>query len=171
MAEATVEIDESNTVGETQSTNIANINYGSTDASALTPATHPITRGENSYEKFIRLHVTTLGTSTKVDNIQVWKSAGALSLGTGGSLKVYLKTAAYTAVTFATPVATASSKATEAVPTSDPGAANLGIATSLTGSLTAAGYSDYFCSQIQTAADAPIGAAAQLTWTIQYDEQ
>ncbi len=168
---ATVTIDESNGAGETQSADIANINYGSNDSSGLTPATYPITRGNNSYEKYIRLHVTSMGTSTKIDNIQIWKSAGTISFGTGGSLKVYLKTSAYTAVSYAAPVATVSTKATEAVPTADPGAANLGIGGVLTGNLSAAGYSDYFCSQVQTASDAPVGPHAQLTWTFQYDEQ
>ncbi len=171
MAEATVEICESNTVGETVTHNVTNINYGSSDAPNLVTATYPITRGTNSYEKYERLHVTAMGTSTKIDNIQIWKSAGTLTLGTGGDLKVYLKTSAYTAIVYATPVTTTSTQATITVPTADPTAANLGIAGVLTGSLTAVGYSDYFCSQIQTISDAPIGAHAQLTWVFQYDEQ
>ena len=112
-----------------------------------------------------------MGTSTKIDNIQIWKSTGALSLGSAGDLVTYLKTSAYTEIVFATPTAATSSQATITVPTADPGSANLGIAGSLTGDLSAAGYSDYFVSQVQVDSDAGIGAHVQLQYTFQYDEQ
>jgi hypothetical protein len=164
---ATVELCESNTVAETIEHNISNINYGNADVPNLVPATYPITAGENSYIKYIRLHVTAMGGSNKIDNIQIWKSAGAYV--TGEDIQTNLETSAYTAESFATPVKTTYTH--NAMPTADPTTANLGIAGSLSGSLTAAGYSDYWKSQLQTTGSTPAGNVNQKTFTIQYDEQ
>jgi hypothetical protein len=54
------------------------------------------------------------------------------------------------------------------MPTSAPGAANLGIAGSLAGALTAAGFSDYLYHQIQT--NAADNAGSTSTMNYQYDE-
>lgn len=168
---ATVSISESNGAGETVTASVSNINYGSTDAVNLVPADYPITRGTYSYEKWNRYNVTDMGTSTKIDNLQVWKSAGTLSLGSSGTMKANLVTSGYTAETYSTPVNTQSTKADTTFPTSDPGTANIGISGSLTGSLTSTGYSDYIVSQIYVDTDAPVGPHAQLTITFQWDEQ
>lgn len=167
MATATVELSESNTVSETVTDGITNLNYGSTDAANLTVASYPIAVGQNSYEKYVRVHVSAMGDSNKIDNIQIWKSAGDYLAGEG--IQTNLKTSAYTAETYATPSETTYTD--QVMPTADPGAANLGIAGSLTGSLTAVGYSDYWRSQLQTTGSTPPGNANQKTFTIQYDEQ
>lgn len=163
---ATVEICESNGAGETITHNITNGNLGSVDAANLDPVANPVTAGENTFEKWQRLHVTAMGGASSIGNIQVWFT-GAL-----GGAAVHLTnclTASYLgAPTYAQPVATASSLAINAMPTSAPGSANLGIGGSLAGTLTAAGYTDYLVHQIQTNAGDTAGAT--LTQYIQYDE-
>jgi len=162
---ATVEICESNGAGETITHNITNSNMGNVDAANLDPVAYPVTPGNNTYEKYQRIHVTAMGGSSKVDNLQVWRT-GAL----GGSAvhKTNARATDYVQKTYATPVATTSTQATEAMPTADPGAANLGIGGSLTGSLVAIGYSDYLIDQIQT--DAGDTAGSTSTKNYQYDE-
>ena len=164
---ATFELSESNGATETVTDGITNLNYGSTDAPNLDPATYPITAGQNSYEKWVRCHFT--GTFNKIDNIRIWMSAGTLV--TGESILTNLTTSGYTAATYATPTTSTSTVATNAMPTSEPSSANLGIGGSLTGSLTAAGYSDYWVSQTQTTTAASPGDTNTKTFTIKYDEQ
>ena len=163
---ATVEIDESNTAGETVTNNITNTNMGSTDAVNLDPVAYPVVPGENTYEKWQKMDITAMGGSSKIDNLKIWRT-GAL----GGSA-VHVTNARETsyggADDFATPIATDSSVATEAMPTSEPTDANLGIGGSLTGELTAAGSSDYLVHQIQS--DAGDVAGSTSTMNFQYDE-
>lgn len=167
MVVATVEICESNGAGETVTHNVSNINYGNTDAANLVAATYPIPVGSNSYIKYHRVHVTAMNDSNKIDNIQIFKSAGAYVTGEG--IQTNLKTSGYSAATYATPVTTTFTD--QAMPTADPTTANLGIGGSLTGSLTAAGYSDYWKHQAQSTSSTPPGNGNQKTFTIQYDEQ
>jgi hypothetical protein len=163
---ATVEIDESNGAGETVTPDIANSNMGSADAAELDPVANPVTPGNNTYEKWQRFHVTAMGGSSAIDNLKVWRT-GAL-----GGAAVHLTNARETsyggAATYATPVATASSVATQTMPTSEPSGANLGIAASLSGQLTATGFSDYLVHQIQTNAGDTAGATTTMNY--QYDE-
>jgi len=163
---ATFELSESNGAGETVTDGISNLNYGSVDSPNLDPATYPITAGQNSYEKWVRCHFT--GTFNKIENIQIWKSAG--DYVTGESIKTNLTTSGYSAATYSTPTQSTSTVATNDMPTSDPGSANLGIGGSLSGSLTSAGYSDYWVSQLQTTTSTPAGDVNTKTFTIQYDE-
>ncbi len=163
---ATVEIDEANGAGETLTHNITNSNMGSTDAVNLVAANYPITPGENSYEKWQKIHVTNMGGSSKIDNLKVWRTT---SLGGSAVHKTNARTADYGgAETYATPVATDSTIADQAMPTSEPASANLGIGGSLSGSLTGTGSSDYLVHQIQT--DAGDVAGASCTMHYQYDE-
>ena len=169
MAAATVEIDESNGAGETVSHNIANSNMGSTDAKELDPVAYPVTPGNNTYIKYQKIHVTDIGTSSKIDNLKVWRTG---ALGTGGT-HAHLTNARLTsyagALAYATPVATTPvATVTEAMPSSVPATANLGIGGSLTGALTAAGYSDYLGHQITTDASATAGSTSTMNY--QYDE-
>jgi len=163
---ATVQINEYNTAGETETTNITNSNMGSTDAVNLVAATYPIVPDENSYEKFQKFDVTAMGGSSSIDNLKVWRVTAL-----GGSA-VHLTNARETsyggAETFATPVATDSSLATETMPTSEPTDANLGIGGSLTGAITEAGMSDYLVHQIQVDAGDVVGATCTMHY--QYDE-
>lgn len=162
----TIQINEFNTVGETKTANITNSNMGDADAVNLNPVTYPVTPGENTYEKWQKIEVTNMGGSSAIDNFKIWRT-GAL----GGSA-VHLTNARIAsyggAETFATPVKTDSSVATETMPTTEPATANLGIGGSLTGSLTATGSSDYLVHQIQT--DAGDVAGSTSTMNYQYDE-
>jgi hypothetical protein len=163
---ATVQIDESNTVSETQATNITNANMGDSDAANLDPVAYPLTPGNNTYEKWHRFHVTAMGGSSAIKNLQIWRTG---SLGGAAVHKSNAKTSAYAgAPTFATPIKTTSSLATTAVPTAAPGAANLGIGGALSGQLVATGYSDYLVHQIQSNAADTAGSTS--TMNFQYDE-
>lgn len=163
---ATVQIDEANGAGETNTNNITNTNMGSADSVNLDAAANPIVAGENSYEKWQKFDVTAMGGSSAIDNLKVWRT-GAL----GGSA-VHLTNARETsyggAATYATPTASASSVATQTMPSSEPTGANLGIGGSLSGQITTAGASDYLVHQIQTnSADV---AGSTTTMNYQYDE-
>lgn len=163
---ASVQIDEANGAGETQSANITNSNMGSTDAANLNAVTYPITPGNNSYEKWQRIRCTNLGTSSKLDKFKIWRTT---ALGGSATHKTNARESSYAgAATYATPVATASAVATQSMPTSEPTGANLGIGGSLSGSLTGTGYSDYLVHQIQTDSGDVIGATTTMHY--QYDE-
>jgi hypothetical protein len=163
---AIIQINEYNGVGETKSANITNSNMGSVDAANLDPVENPVVPGENTYEKWQKLEVTDLGGSSRIDNLKVWRT-GAL----GGSA-IHVTNARETtyggAEIYATPVATASTVATQAMPTSEPTGANLGIGGFLTGNLEAAGESDYLVHQIQTDLADTAGSTSTQNW--QYDE-
>ena len=163
---ATVTIDETNGAGATVTANISNSNMGSTDAANLDPVANPVSPGNNTYEKWQRFDLTALGGSSAIENLKVWRT-GAL----GGSA-VHVTNASTTsyggAATYATPVATTSTVATQTMPTSTPASANLGIGGSLTGTLTAVGYSDYLVHQIQTNAADTAGSTSTMNY--QYDE-
>ncbi len=162
---ATFAIHESNGAGET-TTVASNLNFGSADQANLEPASYPITAGDRSYEKWVRLYFS--GTFNKIENIKIWKSAGDYVTGEG--IVTNLTTTGYSAASYTTPTSATSTVATYTMPTSDPGSANLGIGGSLTGSLTAAGYSDYWVLQMTTSTSSPPGNVNQKTFTIQYDE-
>lgn len=163
---ATIEICESNGAGQTVSHNITNSNMGSADAVNLVAADYPIVPGANSYEKWQRFHVTDMGGSSSIENLKVWR---VTALGGSAVHLTNARTTSYGgAPTYATPVATDSSIATQTMPTTEPASANLGIGGSLTGALTATGYSDYLVHQIQTDAGDTAGASATMHY--QYDE-
>jgi len=132
------------------------------DATAANYSSNPIVAGDNSYEVWLRAHLT--GTFNTVDNIQFWMSTD-FSPATGLVLKWEGET-----VTHVEAVKTESTVATTAIPTTDPGTANVGIGGSLGGSLTGAGYSDYIVLQLQTTVAAAAGDTSLATFTLQYDE-
>ena len=163
---ATVEICESNGAGETVTHNITDTDMGSQDSATVDPVAYPIAPGSNSYEKFQRFHVTNLGGSSKIDNLQVWRTG---ALGGSATHLTNARTSAYAgALTYATPDTTEATASTQAMPTSDPGAANLGIGGSLSGSLTDVGYSDYLNHIIKTNAADTAGSTSTMNY--QYDE-
>lgn len=163
---ATVEICESNGASETVTHNISNANMGNTDAANLDPVAYPVTPGNNTYEKFQRLHVTNMGGSSKIENIRVYRSG---ALGGSATHKTNARTSSYGgALAYETPDTTEASASTQDMPTSQPSSANLGIGGSLTGSLTAAGYSDYLNHIIKTNAGDTSGSVSTLYFV--YDE-
>lgn len=163
---ATVRVNEYNgTTAGTATVGITNSNFGSSDAPNLVAATFPITAGTNSFEKYQKVEVTAMGGSTKVKDLKVWYT-GTLS-GTD-TFKTNARTATYTAATAATPTAATSTAATQTMPTAAPGSANLGIAGSLTGELTAVGTSDFLVMQLQV--NGATTAGATLTVNYRYTE-
>lgn len=141
---------------------VGNFNFGTTDAKGLTPASYPITAGQNSYEKWVVGSWS--GTFTKISNAQFYMSAG--SYGTGEVIKW-----TGSATNYVQPTTSASSLAVGSLPTSDPGTANVSIGSNLTGSLVSPGRSDWIVMQYQTTASASPGPVNQKTITIQWDEQ
>ncbi len=159
---ATVIVDESNGAGETQTANITNSNMGSTDAAELNAVSYPVTPGNNTYEKWQRFHVTNMGGSSAIQALTVWRTG---ALGGSATHVTNARTSGYAgAATYATPTASTSTVATQAMPTSNPGAANLGIGGSLSGQITVAGYSDYLVHQIATNASDVAGSTSTLNF-------
>lgn len=163
---ATVEICESNGAGETITHNITDTDMGSADSANLDPAANPIVAGERSYAKYQRIHVTAMGGSTAIDNLKVWRT-GALA-GTATHVTNAGEGGAYSVKTYATPVNTAITDVDNTMPTSEPTGANLGIAGSLAGQLTATGYSDYLVHQLVVGGGDVAGNTTTLNY--QYDE-
>lgn len=166
---ASVEICESNGAGETVTHNITNSNMGNADSASLVAADYPIIPGENSYEKWQRLHVTNMGGSSKIDNLKVWRTG---ALAAEATHKTNARTAAYAgAETYAQPAKTDRSATyhySQTMPASEPVSANLGIGGSLSGNLATAGYSDYLVHQLQLTASAVAGNSTVLN--VQWDE-
>jgi hypothetical protein len=161
-----MQINEYNGAGETKSANITNTNVGSVDAANLDAVANPIVAGENSYEKYQTFEITAMGGSSEVNTLKVWRT-GAL-----GANATHLTNARETsyggAEAYATPVATASSKATQTMPSTEPTGANLGIGGSLSGALSSTGESDRLVHQLQTTGAATAGTTSNMNY--QYDE-
>lgn len=132
------------------------------DATAANYSSYPIPAGEKSYEVWLRGKFT--GSFNKVQNIQFWRSTD-FSPNTGLSIKWKPKGAS----AFATPVSGVN-KCVSAVPTSDPGSANVGIGSNITGSLTASGYTNWIVLQLNTTSAAAAGDTSLATFTMNYDE-
>lgn len=164
---ATVEIDEGNGASAgTLTHSITNTNMGSVDAINLDPVANPVAPGANTFEKWQKIHVTAMGGSSKIDNLKIWRTS---ALGGAATHVTNARTATYGgAAAGATPISTASTLATQAMPTAVPGSANLGIAGALTGSLLATGSSDFLIHQIQTNAADTAGSTSTMNY--QYDE-
>lgn len=165
---AVVEIDEANGAGETLSHNITNSNMGSADEANTDPVANPIAPNTRTYIKYQKLHVTSMGGSSKIDNLKIWRTG---SLGTGGTHNHYTnaRTSSYGgALSYATPTRSAVTGVDQAMPTSAPGSANLGIGGSLAGSLTSTGSSDYLGHQITTDSSATAGSTTTMNY--QWDE-
>jgi len=67
------------TPGNSAGVTATNINFGNTDAANLIPASYPIAAGSNSY--FKQLEVNFSGSYTKINNMKLYKSAGAYVTG------------------------------------------------------------------------------------------
>jgi len=159
---ATFQFSESNGVGETETVPITNLNFGSEDSVNINTTSHPVIRGTNSFEKYIRAKFTS--TYTEISNMKFWKSAGTLL--TDEVIK------AATNQAFVTPSATAN--ADSAVPTTEGTALTVqsaeGDATIVYGASGVSGYTKYIRLQTSSTVSTPTGAANQKTFTFQYDE-
>jgi hypothetical protein len=117
------------------------------------PITIPTSGSAYSYERYVRGHWT--GTFTSISSVLFWKSAG--TVGTGVTLNAGDKGNQ----TYASPVVTASSIATSAIPTTSGTALELGYATA---------YSDYVVLQIVVATNGVAGANGAITYRCQWQE-
>lgn len=165
---AIVEIDEQNgdSGSPTLTHGIANTNMGSADEADMTASEYPIEPGNNSFEKWQKIHVTDMGGSSAINNLKVWRTG---SLGGSAIHLTNARESSYGgAETYATPIATASSIADQTMPTTTPTGANLGIGGALGGELTAAGSSDFLIHQIQTDSEDIAGSSSTMNY--QYDE-
>lgn len=157
---------QSNGAGETAtdlgaSGNLFNFKANDT-ATAADYSSNPITAGLSSMEVYLRMHFT--GTFNTITNLQFWQST-AFSPATG--LQVTMEQTVGNQV-YATPSAT--DNANSNIPTADPGTANVGIAGSFAGTLSAAGYSNYIILQLDTTISAAPGDTSLAVFTGQYDE-
>lgn len=137
--------------------------FMSTDAAGIANYTSfPITAGTNSFEKWIRGHF--VGSFNRISDIRFWMSTGfspstGLSIWWSGIQNLFLQPANGT-----------SSIATSSVPIADPGTANVSIGGNLSGSLVAAGYSDFIVLQLRTTTAAAAGDTSLATMTLSYNE-
>ena len=169
MVVATVVISESNGAGETVTDNISNVNFGSVDAPNLSYADNPVVAGTPSFEKWLRIKLVNPNDSNKIDNFQVYMTPAPSVAGV--SYKTNLKTAPLNQNAYSTPTNAVSTVATLTMPTSDPGAENIGVGGGSGGLSTANSYSDYIVLQIQTTSSTPPGDVPQKTFHFEYDEQ
>jgi len=156
---ATFQWSESNTLNETVHDGITNLNTGNNDSYNLNVSTYPVTRGNASFEKYIRAKFS--DTFTEISNMKFWKSNGEL---VGGET---IKAAAN--VAFATPSATPNGD--DNIPIGESGDDVLTIQSAAgTPTITAPGYTKYIRIQTQTTVSTPSGSVNQKTYTFQYDE-
>jgi hypothetical protein len=175
---ATVVVAERNGLlsSSTETLDVSNINFGSVDQAALTPSAAPLTAmtDGHSFEKWLRLYVSAFGGSTVVDNVKIWLSSLGGGWKTGEGMSANLRTTGYinTAYQSGGPVMTDSPYAVLAMPQLEPSGANIGIAGSLSGQITAVpAYTDYAIIQMDVSAATPAGAVNTKVLTFQWDEQ
>ena len=164
---ATCNFNEYNGAGSTETASITNLNFGAVDGPNIdiTIGSAWITAGSNSYEKYIKAMFT--GTFNYVGSLFFW--ASGTTMVTGESIKFYSGTAA---TTFATPVATTSTKATIDITSgaAPPSWMNVHINNSYTGSLVAAGSTNYIVLQSLTTTSTPAGNTNSKTLKLQWTE-
>ena len=170
---ATITIEESNGIGETNTANVTNINFGSTDSPNLVPATYPIVAGAKSFEKWIKMAFLG-GGYNKVDNLKVWLSAGVLDAEE--DIKTNAGVIGNVQPTYSAPENNRTVPiVTVDIPETLPATSNVGIngAYDDATGLTPAGItkSDYLLLQLQTTSSLAAGNVSQKTFTFQYDEQ
>jgi hypothetical protein len=154
MAIPVLEFDESNTSGQTVTANISSIVFASVDENSSTSnlaVNNPVAAGQRSYEKWIRMKVTTASTNS-LSGFGVYFTSGNITDGGGGAniTGYYGTNNAYT-----TPTNSASSAATSLTSsdTSSPG-------TSFTAPANSSGsYSGYITLQVSVASGAAGGNA------------
>lgn len=155
---ASIQWSESNTVSETVTDGISNLNFGSNDSVNIVPATYPVIAGENSFQKYFRIKVGS--TFTEISNMLLWKSAGTYV--TDESIMGDKN------VAFATPAVSVVG-GDVAIPTAVGSAWAIQSAAGTT-TITTAGYTKYIRLQGRTLGTSPAGAVNQKTFTFQYDE-
>lgn len=163
---ADIEIVESNGYPPTLTT-ITNVNMGSADIPNMVAEQYPITPGYNSYVKWQRFHVISMGGASQVRYFKIWVSA---NLVTSATLYSNATFASYNPATpFRPPSASSYYWARYPVLTSCPATANLGVNGATTNSLSSSTpYSDYLAMQIRT--DTSVLQGTIVTMNYQYEE-
>jgi hypothetical protein len=158
---AVFQFSESNGAGEVISDGITNVNFGANDSCNLNPTTYPITRGQNSFSKYIRGKFT--GSFTTISNMKFWKSVGVYK--TGEACKTSFN------ATYATPSQTGTGDSDVPVvePSQNVNSAE-GASTIENGASGVSGYTGYIRLQLQSTVSTPSGSVNQKTYTMQYDE-
>jgi len=159
---ATLHWMESNLVGEVETPDISNINFGNVDEPNIVPADDPVIIGQNSFSKYIRIFFD--GTWTLISNMKFWKNSGAYVEGEA------IKAAAN--VEYATPSKDATGD--DNIPTEEGSALEIesaeGEVTIEYGVSGVSGYTKYIRLQTQTTVETPSGAGNQKEYTFQWDE-
>lgn len=153
--------------GTTRNTAVTQVNWKNVDDVATAYSSSPITAGNNSYAKYQFGKFT--GTFNQI-------SAG-LWAHTSGTLGTGLTLAGKVTSTYATPSTTAISGSTDmtsAISIGSGATVNFSTtgpeAASPTSTLSAAGYTQYLVTQLQTTGSAVAGDTATVTLTLQYNE-
>jgi len=158
---ATFQWSESNTVSETVTDGISNLNFVSTDAPNASQTIYPITRPNSSFTKYLRAKFS--GVWSEISNMKFWKSSGTYVTDE------VIKAAAN--VAFVTPTQT--STGDSEIPITEGTALSVnsyeGPSTITYGS-GVSGYTAYLRLQLQMSASTPAGAVNQKAFTFQYDE-
>lgn len=144
----------------TQSSAVTGIDFISADNATNSSANrvaNPITAGNNSFEKWIKLYVDT-APDNQIDNIQFW---------TDGSIDANTTLDVGVTATGATPTASTSSVATTDATTYTSGSKLTWDAGPYT---TTGAIDDYLVLQLQTTASAAAGNWTQETLNYSYDE-
>lgn len=165
-----VEVDESNSAVEVVTHGIADSDLGSIDAANLDPTVNALTPGNNSMEKWQRWHVTAMGGAAEVKDLKFFATAPGLNAThhfNGSTVQATYDSVNHKQTAYSQP-ATSATRTPEGVPTAATASANIGIAGSLTGVLTAVGQSDYLIHQIRTVSAATSGV--EMTLTYRYTE-
>jgi len=157
---------------------ISQLNLGSIDQYELTSSSYPVTAGNRSFSKWVRIKLNLKYDSNTIDNFQVWMDSFTPATGivyqTNLNTDLLLTTTIYpnppTAIDFIGAgegdVETAST-----FPTADPGQDNIGVGEAVGGLSSDGTYSDYIAIQLDTTGATPPGNLQQKTFHFQYDEQ
>jgi hypothetical protein len=160
---ATHQFSESNLVGEVEAIPITNLNFGSIDDHELNTTTYPVTRGNASFEKYLRCKFT--GVWTEISNMKLWRS-DVLGYKTGETLKA----SANQAYVQPSDVANADSDIPLVVGSALHIHSAEDVDTIIYGATGVSGYTAYIRLQLHTTISTPSGAVFQKTLTFQYDE-
>ncbi len=153
--------------GTTRNTAVANGNWKNVDDVATAYSASPISKGNNSFAKYQFGKFT--GTFNQISNGLWGHTAGILGTGLtfAGKVTSTYTTPSTTAIsgsTDMTSVIAIASGATVLFHTTGPEGA------SPTSTLSAAGYTQYLVSQLQTTGSAATGDISLITSTVRYDE-
>lgn len=168
---AVVELDETNGAAPGTTTHgVASLAMGTADATGMTPgaagAKQPAS--SNGMQKSLRLHMTGLGGGGGITAPRIHTNPGVA--GWSWFMNGHTTQATYDATkrTVYVQNATSTTIVPNAVPTSDPGSANFGIAGSLTGVLAAPGSTDFLVVQLRAAT--PLSGFSGVPVVFAYEE-